>query len=87
MNATKMDFPQYRKYSNGRSYFRISSEKDFEELQFIGDRVVWYRVLAHQYPEMRTIKEMLDLHEGRWERINAIEYASIQKKFDAQGSS
>ena len=82
-----MDFPQYRKYSNGRSYFKVVSEKEFEELQFIGDSLVWHRVVAKQYPEMRTIKDMLELHEGRWEEIDAIEYNAIQEKFEAQGSS
>lgn len=56
-----MDFPQYRRYSTGSSYFKIVDERSFVELQFIGVKVLIHHVKATQYPEMLRIKDLLDL--------------------------
>jgi hypothetical protein len=55
-----MDFPQYRRYTTGSSYFKIVDERNFIEVQFVGDKVVLYKVTAHQYPEILRIQDMLN---------------------------
>lgn len=55
-----MDFPQYRKLSNCKSYYRLNDEKSFDEIQLIGDQVVHFHIEAKQYPEMLRIKDMLE---------------------------
>jgi len=54
-----MDFPQYRRYSNNLSWFKILDERHFIELQFIGDKVLRHAVTATQYPEILRIQDML----------------------------
>ncbi len=56
-----MDFPQYRRYSNGSSYFKILDDRTFIEYQVVGNRVFEHRITAIQYPEILRIKEMLGL--------------------------
>ena len=47
-----MDFPQYRKYKNIETYFKIISEKEFEEISSLGNKYVKHSIVAEQYPEM-----------------------------------
>lgn len=63
MNDKNTDFPQYRKLSNDKTFYKIQSERLFEEVQLMGSKVFRYRVEAKQYPEMLKIKEMLTLEE------------------------
>jgi len=75
-----MIFPQYRKYTNGSSFFKILSNKEFIELQILGEKVLEYQVLAEQYPELRLINDMLELHHERWEFIDPIEFDTIKRR-------
>lgn len=59
-----MDFPQYRKLLNEKSFYRITDGIHFDELQRIGSKVVLHQLHAEQYPEMLRIKDMLELSEG-----------------------
>ena len=59
-----MDFPQYRKLSNDRSFYRINSNDSFDELQIMGERIFLHRIKAEKYPEKLRIMEMLDCVVG-----------------------
>ncbi len=63
MDDKNTDFPQYRKLSNDKTFYKIQSERLFEEVQLMGSKVFLYRVEAKQYPEILKIKEMLKLEE------------------------
>jgi len=52
-------FPQYRKSPNGLNWYKIISEKEFVEIQLIGSKKAVYTIVAHQYPEMLRIQDML----------------------------
>ncbi|MDC0338160.1 hypothetical protein OAN33_01350 [Flavobacteriales bacterium] len=69
-----MDFPQYRKYKNIETYFKIISEKEFEEISSLGNKYVKHSIVAKQYPEMLRIKDMLNCEGGTWEIIEAAVY-------------
>lgn len=56
-----MDFPQYRKLSNEKAFYRIVDERNFDEIQRIGSHVKFYHFHAQQYPEILLINDMLDL--------------------------
>ena len=64
-----MDFPQYRKYKNIETYFKIISEKKFEELSLLGNKFVKYSIEAKQYPEMLRITDVLHCEDGIWEVV------------------
>ena len=70
-------FPQYRKLNNGKAYYKIVSENEFEELQIMGAKVFYHKFKVSQYPDLLRIKDMLELHEGLFEatsEVNWLEY-------------
>lgn len=63
MNDKNTDFPQYRKLSNDKTFYKILSDRLFEEVQLMGTKVLRYSVEAKQYPEILKIQDMLQLEE------------------------
>lgn len=63
MNDKNTDFPQYRKLSNDKTFYKIQSDRLFEEVQLMGSKVFRYQVEAKQYPEILKIQDMLQLEE------------------------
>lgn len=57
------DFPQYRKLSNGKTFYKIIDERTFDELIFMGERIIKLTTIASKYPEMLRIKDMLECIE------------------------
>lgn len=74
-----MDFPQYRKLSNDRSYYRINSNDHFDEIQKLGDKVFLHSIKAEKYPEKLRIMEMLDCIEG-FIRTTEEEWKILEKR-------
>ncbi len=72
-----IQFPQYRRYKNGLSYFKILSLSEFEEVQVIGEIRIVNRVTAQQYPEKVFINDLLFKFEEFAEGIDGDEYTSI----------
>lgn len=52
-------FPQYRKYSNNRNFFKISSAEDFEEISFIGSKAIVRQYHAAILPDRNLIQDLL----------------------------
>lgn len=52
-------YPQYRKYKNGLSYFKISSPVLMEEIKVVGNKRLAYVIEAKQYPEKVFINDLL----------------------------
>jgi hypothetical protein len=73
-----MDFPQYRRYTTGNSYFKIVDERNFIEVQFIGDNTVVYKITAHQYPEMLRIQDMLNFQFDGVVEMDKEEIANLE---------
>jgi hypothetical protein len=64
-------FPQYRRYRNGHSYFKILSLTEFEEIKIVGKKHIRTHVVARQYPEKVFINDLLFNYEGFAEEITA----------------
>ncbi len=75
MSHKVTDFPQYRKLSNEKVFYRIRDERNFDEIQLIGSRASLFSMEAKQYPEILKIKDLLELSEGFLE--------SSQSEFEA----
>ncbi|MGB0403420.1 MAG: hypothetical protein ACPGEG_04935 [Salibacteraceae bacterium] len=73
-----MEFPIFRKYFNDKSYFKIVSERSFEEIQIVGNQKHKIVVEAKQFPEMLRIKDMIDCKDGMWLESTQEEYLSVQ---------
>lgn len=59
MSYKSTDFPQYRKLSNEKVFYRLRSDRDFDEIQIVGSRAMWFSMKATKYPEILRISEML----------------------------
>lgn len=71
------NFPQYRRYKNGLSYFKILSLIEFEEIKVVGEKRIKQHVIAGQYPEKVFINDLLFNYEGFAEVIGVEEYLKI----------
>ena len=69
-------FPQYRKLSNEKSYYKIVDDRHFEEKQRIGKQVFLLNISAEQYPEIIRIQDMLACADG-FVASTEVEFLSI----------
>lgn len=76
-----MNYPIYRKYTNSETYFKIVSEDEFEEVQFIGDKPILHSIKAVQYPEKLRIMDMTNCLDGIWVEITAEIYEAKKSPF------
>jgi hypothetical protein len=74
-----MTFPQYRKYSNDKSYFKITSDNCFEEISMIGSKCTITNFSAKIFPDFTFISDMLNNSGNRWVVISSIEYDAVLK--------
>jgi hypothetical protein len=72
------DFPQYRKLSNNKVFYKILDDRNFEELQIVGTKCFLYNVNASKYPEILRISEMISLTLPNFEKIQSEEYEKIK---------
>ena len=61
MNQTT--FPYYRKLKNGKSFYEISGERTFTEIQCVGNQYFKIEIIANKYPEIILIQDLLDKRE------------------------
>lgn len=62
---TMNEFPQFRRYTNQKSYFKISASDSLLETQVIGQRFDTHQLKAKILPERNFIADLLtQAHEG-----------------------
>ncbi len=72
-------FPAYRKYKNNKHFFKIISESEFDEISFIGSKVIITKHLAKILPDRNLISDLL--HDSSFaETSNQEEYESYLNK-------
>jgi hypothetical protein len=57
-----MQFPQYRKLVNGKSLYKVISEMEFIEIQFIGSRKIINHFKISQYPDKLFLQEVISVN-------------------------
>jgi hypothetical protein len=67
-------FPQYRRYSHGKTWYKIHSPDKFTELTVLGSRYLIHEIEAKQYPEKLRIADMLDGLDGTWICVTEADY-------------
>ncbi|MEX2485005.1 MAG: hypothetical protein WED10_10610 [Brumimicrobium sp.] len=72
-----MDFPQYRKRFDSKSFYKIINERTFEEVQLIGDRVFQHKIIADKYFEIIQIQDMLNVVGEMYLISNETEFEGI----------
>lgn len=72
MSNKVMDFPQYRKLSNDKVFYRILNDKQFDEIQLIGTVAKLHSIQAEQYPEMLRIMDLIAC-DSEWCQLSSKE--------------
>lgn len=89
-SLTKMSewsFPEYRKYSNDSSYFRIHSETYFEEIKKMPGGLRHYVFKARILPDRNYIADMLHCAGQSWVIIEASEYEEKDQEVNSSSAS
>lgn len=86
MSDKVTDFPQYRKLSNGKVFYRINDERSFEEIQIIGRSAQLFITKAEQYPEMLRIQDMLNYEHDAYLQSTREEYDQLLNHYALSGS-
>ena len=81
MNYKDIDFPQFRKLSNDKVFYKVVSSREFIEIQLIGSVAKIHRIKAIQYPEILKIQDLLELENEFYVAILKEEYEAIKMKF------
>lgn len=80
MSHKSTDFPQYRKLSNEKVFYRIRSERDFDEIQLMGSKAFWFSMTAEKYPEILRIQDLLNQSEDVVLMSSEEEFMSLKEK-------
>jgi hypothetical protein len=76
LQLTEMpDYPMYRKLSNQKSFYRIESITEFEEIQCIGSARIKTFYKAEKYPEVLRVREMISC-QPPFEMSTEMEYSA-----------
>jgi hypothetical protein len=73
-----MDFPQYRKRFDNKSYYKIVNERNFEEVQLIGDKVFIHTINAEKYFEILRIQELIAAEGEMFTACSSLEYDKVR---------
>jgi hypothetical protein len=77
MVKDSITFPVYRKYEGDRSFFKITSEKEFIEVQVMGPRFFVHNITAKTFPDFQMIVDMINLHNNHWIECTDQEFEHI----------
>jgi hypothetical protein len=72
------EFPQFRKLSNEKSYYRIDSNAELIEIQRSGQRYTIHQVKASILPERLLIGDLLEAENGHYLKISADEFEQFR---------
>ncbi|MDF1673590.1 MAG: hypothetical protein P1U41_08790 [Vicingaceae bacterium] len=76
----EITYPQYRKYSNNKSYFKIISSEEFEEIQLLGTKKSVHLFKAKILPDRNLIYDMTFDYEKSWVKIEKDEYEQVKNQ-------
>ena len=74
-----MHFPQFRKYKNNLSYFKIESNERFIEWKRMTNKWEKIEIEATILPDRVFIADMLEANSLYWDNITETEFNSFLK--------
>jgi len=78
--SEQITYPQYRKYSHGKTFFKVLSKDEFEEIQLIGSKIILHKFKAKILPDRNYISDLTFNYKENWVEISSTEYESLKKK-------
>ncbi|TXB65452.1 hypothetical protein FRY74_08495 [Vicingus serpentipes] len=79
MNSNNI-FPIFRKYKNEKSFFKIISKTEFEEVKLLKDKAEIHHFTANILPDFNFISDMISDFEPYWEISSEKEFETIKSK-------
>ncbi|MFZ6050882.1 hypothetical protein [Halocola ammonii] len=79
----EIQFPQFRKLSNDKSWFRVDSATSMTEIQIIGSSYVVHELEAKILPERNLISDVLEMEGDRWKKVNSSEFEKFLSDCEA----
>ncbi len=79
MQNKSIEYPQYRKYLNGKSYFKIISPTVFEEITHLGNTWTLHLFTAKILPDYNFIQDLTFDYKSYCEVIEYSEYEEVKK--------
>jgi len=76
----EITFPVYRKYKNEKSFFKIISKTEFEEIKLFKDNGTLQHFEAKILPDHNFIYDMINNYSEHWALSDEKEYESIKSK-------
>jgi hypothetical protein len=77
-----MKFPQFRKYKNQQSYFKILSTSEFVEYKLTAKQLHSHRFEAKILPDRNYISDMLHEPDPYWEKIDESEFQQFIDQYN-----
>lgn len=74
----EITYPVYRKYTDGRVYFKILSPTEFEEARQTSRGREFETHHAKLLPDRHLIMDMIDMRGGFWLGVSREEYESLK---------
>jgi len=78
MDDKKVTYPVYRKYSNNKSYFKIISAEEFEEIQCLGSKTTIHFFEAKILPDRNYIYDLTFNYEKHWVVCDKKEFEELK---------
>lgn len=69
MKLEELSYPIYRKQKNDKSFYKIISFNQFEEIQKMGSKLLFYSFTISQYPDILLIMNMISMKYYQYEEI------------------
>ena len=80
MTKDNITYPQYRKYSNNKSFFKILSSDKFEEIQVLGNKKTLHKFEAKILPDRNFITDLTFHYKTNWIICAQNEYEELRKE-------
>ncbi|MCB0410492.1 MAG: hypothetical protein KDD29_09760 [Flavobacteriales bacterium] len=80
----EISFPVFRKYKNQKSFFKIISQTEFEEIKLFGAKGELHSFSAKILPDRNYIYDMLYNYTDYWDESDENEFNLIKSKFVIQ---
>ncbi len=74
-----INYPEYRKYPHERTYFKIVSADEWEEIQVMGSKYSLHQFKAAILPDRNYIYDLTFDYEKNWVKIEEEEYEKIKR--------
>jgi hypothetical protein len=74
-----IEYPQFRKLSNEKSYYKIDSATELTEIQRVGEKFLVHQLQAKILPEKLLISDLIACDSSNYSIITAEEYLDFEE--------